>query len=75
MTAEVTGSVDDPGSTRVSVSRIQPTPEPEELAAIIAAVEMTWPRPVVANPHQEIPRWRFSGRWWSKPLPVRRDRP
>lgn len=21
------------------------------------------------------PRWRFSGRWWTKPVPTRRDRP
>ena len=52
-------------------------PSPEELAAIVAAVEMAWPRPVVVS--QEGPEppsaWRFSGRWWSKPTPVRRDRP
>ncbi len=41
-------------------------PSPEELAAIMAAVEATWPRAVAATaerrPHG---RWRFSGRrWW-----------
>ncbi len=52
-------------------------PSPEELAAIIAAVELVWPRPVIAFP----PRppgpdpWRFSGRWWGRPEPVRRERP
>jgi hypothetical protein len=56
---------------------IQADPSPEELAAIVAAVEMAWPRPVVVV-RDEIERpgeWRFSGRWWSKPTPVRRNRP
>jgi hypothetical protein len=51
-------------------------PTPEELAAIMAAVELVWPRPVVATDEVEAPpRWRFSGRWWTKPVPSRRDRP
>jgi hypothetical protein len=53
-------------------------PTEEELAAIVAAVEMTWPRPVVVTapaPPDQSPRWRFAGRWWSKPVPTRRDRP
>jgi hypothetical protein len=50
-------------------------PSPEELAAIVAAVEVAWPRPAVAAAHPEPPRWRFAGRWWSKPVPVRRERP
>jgi hypothetical protein len=46
----------------------------EEVAAIVAAVEVTWPHPVAAL--EEPPsRWRFSGRWWSKPVPLRRNRP
>ena len=49
-------------------------PSDEELAAIVAAVEVTWPRPVAA-PTAELPRWRFSGRWWTKPVPLRRNRP
>jgi hypothetical protein len=49
-------------------------PSDEEVAAIVAAVELTWPQPVVAA--DEAPsRWRFSGRWWSKPVPLRRTRP
>jgi len=47
----------------------------EEVAAIVAAVEATWPRPVAAGPVDQPPRWRFSGRWWTKPVPLRRDRP
>lgn len=57
----------------------EPTgPTDEELAAIVAAVEAVWPRPVVVadTPAPAPPsRWRFSGRWWSKPIAARRDRP
>jgi hypothetical protein len=41
-------------------------------------MEALWPRPVVADDLQNPlrnPTWRFSGRWWSKPMPARRDRP
>ena len=43
----------------------------------MAAVEVAWPRPVVGAglDDDEPSRWRFSGRWWSRPLPTRRDRP
>ncbi|HET9076066.1 MAG TPA: hypothetical protein VFN68_03975 [Acidimicrobiales bacterium] len=52
-------------------------PSPEELAAIVAAVEMAWPRPVVIEEEtsEEAAPWRFSGRWWSKPHTVQRVRP
>ncbi len=64
----------EPAAT--ALGSISPDPTTEEVAAIAAAIEVAWPRPaaddgVVAEP----PRWRFSGRWWSKPLPSRRDRP
>jgi hypothetical protein len=48
---------------------------PEEVAAIVAAIEVTWPRAVVAPEGETVPRWRFSGRWWTKPVPLRRNRP
>jgi hypothetical protein len=51
------------------------SPEPEEVAAIMAAMEALWPRPSAAAPEPPPSRWRFAGRWWSKPIPVRRDRP
>lgn len=53
------------------------SPPPEVVAAIAAAMEAVWPRPVVVAPAAEEapPAWRFSGRWWNKPLPARRDRP
>jgi len=51
-------------------------PTDDEIAAIVAAVEAAWPRPVmVAAVVNEPPRWRFAGRWWTKPIPSRRDRP
>jgi hypothetical protein len=50
-------------------------PSAEELAAIVAAIEVAWPRPVAAAEPATPPRWRFAGRWWSKPVAVRRDRP
>ncbi len=52
-------------------------PTPEELAAILAAVEMAWPRPVlVADGTDREPKWRFSGRWWgARPGPTSRVRP
>lgn len=62
-------------SAAPAVGDIRPVPSAEELAAIMAAVECVWPRPqaaVVASPPL---RWRFSGRWWTKPVPARRDRP
>jgi hypothetical protein len=48
----------------------------EEVAAIVAAVEVAWPRPAASRPPEQVTqRWRFSGRWWTKPVPVRRGRP
>jgi hypothetical protein len=56
---------------------ISPAPTDDEAVAIAAAVEAMWPRPVVmaTEPATQRSTWRFSGRWWSVPLPVRRDRP
>jgi hypothetical protein len=59
------------------VTDVSPAPTTDEVVAIVAAVEALWPRPVVAV-QEEAPRstaWRFSGRWWSRPVPARRDRP
>jgi hypothetical protein len=50
-------------------------PTDEELAAIVAAVQVAWPRTAVVAPVAGAPRWRFSGRWWTKPVPLRRSRP
>ena len=53
-------------------------PSDEEMAAIVAAVDALWPRPAVAPAlptDEESSRWRFSGRWWSRPVIGRRERP
>ena len=46
-------------------------PTPEE----VAAIEVAWPRAVAGGAAPTPPRWRFAGRWWSKPILARRDRP
>ena len=61
-------------NAQVAVAGGDREPTDEELAAIVAAIEVTAPRPV-ALPAAELPRWRFSGRWWTKPVPLRRVRP
>ena len=49
---------------RMSPSKREPSPE--ELVAIVAAVEMAWPRPVVVVEEANQPSpWRFSNRWWT----------
>jgi hypothetical protein len=56
---------------------------PEEVLAVIAAAvaELEAADAGHAAPAEAVapggPRyvWRFSGRWWSRPVPVRRDRP
>lgn len=55
--------------------RITPDPTDEEVAAIVAAVEVAWPRAAAPVPVVDAPRWRWSGRWWSRPIPARRMRP
>ncbi|MGO9975230.1 MAG: hypothetical protein ACLP01_21000, partial [Solirubrobacteraceae bacterium] len=54
----------------------RPAPDPAVLAALTAAVPLAWPRPAPADEHDPVHEpWRFSGRWWNKPVPLRRDRP
>ncbi len=56
--------------------RPRPEPDPAVLAAITAAVQLAWPRPVPADEHDPVHEaWRFSGRWWNKPVPLSRNRP
>jgi hypothetical protein len=53
-------------------------PTEEEVAAIVAAVMATQPVTVAAATGPErppTPAWRFSARWWRKPIASRRDRP
>jgi len=53
---------------------ITPDPSEEEVVAILAALQAATPGPGSAAP-VESPRWKWSGRWWSKPIPARRVRP
>jgi len=55
---------------------ITPDPTDEEAAAIAAALAAVTGGPSVAAPDAgAISRWRWSGRWWTKPVPLGRDRP
>jgi hypothetical protein len=63
------------GSERLGL-RPPPEIDPAVLSAITAAVQLAWPRPAPADEHDPVHEaWRFSGRWWHKPAPLRRDRP
>lgn len=66
---------DEQGSEQGSTVEVHGDATAEEVAAIAAAVEVAWPRGGAAPPPEPPPRWRFSGRWWTKPVPARRDRP
>jgi hypothetical protein len=54
------------GSGAPAPDRAAKSPEGPVLAAIVAAVEMAWPRPVIVveEAHDPSP-WRFSNRWWT----------
>jgi hypothetical protein len=56
---------------------ISPVPTDEEAAAIVGALEVLWPRATgpSAGDGRRGSVWRFSGRWWSQPIPLRRARP
>ena len=60
--------------SHASVS-VSPTPTEEEAAAIVAAIQLGLPGGEGEPPRPAVSRWRFSGRWWSRPVPVRRSRP
>jgi len=67
------GAPAGPAGTPVAA---RPDIDPAVLAAITAAVQLAWPRPAPPDEHDPIHEpWRFSGRWWHKPVPIRRDRP
>ena len=56
---------------------ITPAATDEEVAAIVSAIEALWPTAATsaADDARRSPVWRFSGRWWSQPIPLRRARP
>lgn len=53
---------------------IRPVPSDEEAVAIVAALS-TLNAGTSAAPSDEPSRWRWAGRWWSKPVPLSRARP
>lgn len=57
------------------VHTITPAPADDEVVAIVAAIQVAYPRYGGAEERNAAPRWRFSGRWWTKPAPLRRRRP
>jgi hypothetical protein len=50
-------------------------PAGEELAAIVAAALAAWSPAEMYESEVDENRWRFSGRWWARPVAARRDRP
>ena len=59
-------------------AEINPAPTDDEAVAIMAATEALWPKPVMLFTPEQAQRsasWRFSGRWWARPIAARRERP
>ncbi|HUR18496.1 MAG TPA: hypothetical protein VMZ51_06100 [Acidimicrobiales bacterium] len=56
----------------MTAGEVTPPLTPQQLAAVMAAVELVWPRPAPApaapvNPEPAAATsWRFSGRWWAQ---------
>jgi hypothetical protein len=73
----VTAVSESSETSAVTVSTVSPMPTDDEVVAIVAAAEALWPVPlaVVDTAPPRHATWRFSGRWWSRPVPARRDRP
>lgn len=75
-----TGQIQRPAPLLIdgALGSISPVATDEEVAVIVAAVDALWPRPVVVSAgatQEERSPWRFSGRWWSRPVQSRRTRP
>ncbi len=58
-----------------SVGPVSPEPTEEEAVAIVAALQTISGSGAGAPVATPVSRWRFSGRWWSRPVPSRRVRP
>ncbi len=73
----MTSMSDSTATSSVMVDAVSPMPSDDEVVAIMAGTEALWPRPVtvVESTPPRRTTWRFSGRWWSRPVPARRDRP
>ena len=56
--------------------RPPPAPDPAVLAEKSAEKPIEKPNGEAADEYDPVHEpWRFSGRWWNKPVPLRRDRP
>lgn len=55
--------------------KVTPEPTEEEVAAIVASIETVTGQVRAGTGEADVGRWRWSGRWWSKPIPARRIRP
>jgi hypothetical protein len=76
MTASAGGAAPAPIDAAQLTLRPRPEPDPAVLAAITAAVQLAWPRPGPADERDPVHEpWRFSGRWWNKPVALSRNRP
>jgi hypothetical protein len=53
------------------------SPSDEEMVAIVAAYQAVTKPVLIAGESASAPSqaWRFSGRWWSRPIASRRIRP
>ncbi len=45
---------------------VQGSPSEDEVAAIVAAIELSWPKPAsgIAAREPQSTTWRYAGRWW-----------
>ncbi|MCB0967746.1 MAG: hypothetical protein KDB37_12995 [Ilumatobacter sp.] len=61
----------------MSEPTITPAPTAEEAAAVLAAVEALWPKPMlaVADEPDRTLAWKFSGRWWQRDRFAHASRP
>jgi hypothetical protein len=59
----------------VNTEVVRPEPTEEEAVAIAAALQVVLAPASAPGVRAEESRWRWSGRWWSRPVPARRDRP
>ncbi|HEX3839908.1 MAG TPA: hypothetical protein VHU85_03865 [Acidimicrobiales bacterium] len=55
----------------------RPSVDPAVLAVLAASADSVWAEVRVAPVEEPDggPAWRFSGRWWARPVASRRDRP
>ena len=81
MSARLLGRLSDSVSwmSQANALSIEPAPTELEAAIISVAIEAMWPKPVLLVPPPTADdgrgAWRFSGRWWARPVAQRRDRP